>query len=111
MLKHDNVPAIIEGNDDAIAFYGVIKPLFDNLHVEEIEQTSADAALAIYEIVSNHYKVHFWEDTDAQNQAINDIDDYLYDELKGKRGIELTVDEMDKIIKRCMDLAKHRSGR
>lgn len=109
--KHDDVPAIIEENDDAIAFYGVIKPLFERLHVEEIEQTSINAALVIHDIIGRHYKVQFWEDTDAQNQAINDIDDYLFDELKGNRGIDLTVDEMDKIIKQCMDLAKHRSGR
>lgn len=109
--KHDDVPAIIEGNDDVIAFYGVIKPLLENLHAQEVEQISVDAALAIHRIIDSHYKVQFWEDPDAQNQAINDIDDYLYDELKGKWGIDLTIDEMDEIIKQCMELAKHRSGR
>lgn len=39
---------------------------------------------------------------------MNDIDDYLYDEIKGSRGIELSLDQMDEIIGRSMQLARHR---
>ncbi len=39
---------------------------------------------------------------------MNDIDDFLYDELKGGRGIKLTAEEMDEIIEQMMRLARTR---
>jgi type I restriction enzyme R subunit len=36
------------------------------------------------------------------------MDDYLYDEIRGGRGILLTTEEMDEIIDRSMQLARHR---
>ena len=56
-----------------------------------------------------YMKVHFWDDEDAQKQAMNEIDDYLYDELKTERGIELSLDQMDDIIEKVRLVAKHRS--
>ncbi len=52
--------------------------------------------------------MHFWDDLDAQKQAMNDIDDYLYDEVKGERGIDLSTEQMDEIIEKPMQLARHR---
>lgn len=46
---------------------------------------------------------------DAQNQAINDIDDYLYDEVKHGKGVKLSPEEMDRIIENTMQVARHRS--
>ncbi len=65
-------------------------------------------ALSVYEIIERNWKVHFWDDADAQKQAINDIDDYLYDEVRSKRNIPLTTEEMDDIIDRSMQLARNR---
>jgi type I restriction enzyme R subunit len=39
---------------------------------------------------------------------MNEIDDYLYDEVKGRQGIDLTTAEMDEIIEKTMQLARHR---
>jgi len=39
---------------------------------------------------------------------MNEIDDYLYDEVKGVRGIALSTEEMDEIIEKTMQLARHR---
>jgi type I restriction enzyme, R subunit len=36
------------------------------------------------------------------------MDDFLYDEIRSKRGIALTTEEMDEIIDRSMQLARHR---
>ena len=52
--------------------------------------------------------MQFWDDDDAKNRVINAIDDFLYDELKGARGIKLTGDEMDEIIEQMMRLARAR---
>lgn len=107
---HDAVPEKLAGKDDATAFYGVLKPFFQGHELDPAlcDELSADTALAIYDILLRHWKVHFWDDVDAQKRVINDIDDYLYDEIKGSRGVALSVEQMDEIIDRSMQLARHR---
>ena len=39
---------------------------------------------------------------------MNDMDDYLYDVIRGERRIPLATEEMDEIINRSMQLARHR---
>lgn len=68
---------------------------------------SADTALAIREILQRHDKVHFWDDPDARNAAMNDIDDYLYDEVKKKTGLDLNDGQIDAIRERTMRIARH----
>ncbi len=108
--KHDDVPAGLEGNDDAQACYGVIKRFFEDkgLDVKTCDEASVDASLAALKIFKQNRKVQFWDDDDAKNRVINAIDDFLYDELKGTRGIKLTADEMDEIIEQMMQLARAR---
>lgn len=108
--KHDDVPESIAGNEDACAYFGVAKPYFQQYDVEpsKIDEIAAQTALAVEAIIDRHFKVDFWEDADAQKTAMNDIDDYLYDELKSKFGISLSLDQMDEIIEKTMQIAKHR---
>jgi len=109
--RHDDIPAKLAGNEDAMAYYGVLKPFFEQHCLEDSKcgDITADVALAVQEILSRHWKVQFWDDDDAQKRAINDIDDYLYDEVKGNMGIAISLDQMDGIIERTMLVAKHRS--
>ncbi len=111
--RHDDIPGKLSGNEDAMAFYGVLKPFFDQhqLEPEECDEIATDTSLAVQEILKSHWKIQFWDDDDARKQAVNDIDDYLYDEVKGKRGVEISLDQMDEIIERTMQVARHRSGR
>lgn len=110
---HDDVPDMLGSNGDAMAYFGVLKPFFENheLTVVEIEEIVADTAIAVKVILDSYRKVNFWDDEDAQKQAINDIDDYLYDEIKHNRGVKLSPEEMDRIIEKTMQVAKHRSSR
>lgn len=108
---HDDIPDKLSGNEDAMAYFGVLKPFLEKheLGEEDLESAAADTAIAIHGILEKHKKVHFWDDEDAQKQAVNEIDDYLYDELKTNRGIELSLDQMDDIIEKVLQVAKHRS--
>jgi type I restriction enzyme R subunit len=94
-----------------MAYFGVLKPFLEKheLSEEKSESAAADTAIAIHSILEKYRKVHFWDDEDAQKQAVNEIDDYLYDELKTERGIELSLDQMDDIIEKMLQVAKHRS--
>jgi type I restriction enzyme R subunit len=108
---HDDVPDNLSGNEDAMAYYGVLKPSLEKHDLNEaaLESITANTAIAIHGILEKHKKVQFWDDEDAQKQTVNEIDDYLYDELKTEKGIELSLDQMDDIIEKVLQVAKHRS--
>jgi type I restriction enzyme R subunit len=107
--QHDDIPEKLAGNEDAMAYYGVLKPFFEQQSGQvQGEELSAETALAIQDILNRHWKVHFWDDGDAQKQAINEIDDYLYDEIRGNRGVEIGLEQMDELIERTMQVARHR---
>lgn len=108
--QHDDIPTALMGNEDAMAFYGILKPFLveKSEDISLIENISADTALAVQGILQRHWKVQFWDDTDAQKRAINDIDDYFYDHIRDERGIDLSLTQMDEIIERTMQVARHR---
>ena len=106
----DDLPPALSGDADAAAVYGLLHPFVAN-HVsddEEARTAAGEAAVAVWDIFRRNRKVGYWDDLDAQRQTMNEIDDYLYDEVKGARGIALTTEEMDEIIDRTMQLARHR---
>jgi type I restriction enzyme R subunit len=108
--KGDDLPSVLAGDADAAAVYGLLRP-FVAIHVADTDQaqtTAAEAAIAVWEIFRRNRKVGYWDDLDAQRRTMNEIDDYLYDEVKGTRGIALSTDEMDEIIDKAMQLARHR---
>ncbi len=101
-----------------MAYFGVLKHFLEayskqtgELGEEDLESATADTVIAIHGILEKHKKVHFWDDEDVQKQVVNEIDDYLYDELKTERGIELSLDQMDNIIENVLQVAKNRSYR
>ena len=75
---------------------------------EQAQNAAAEAAIAVWDIFRRNRKVGYWDDLDAQRRTVNEIDDYLYDEMRGARGIALSTDEMDEIIDKTMQLARHR---
>jgi type I restriction enzyme R subunit len=108
--KTDDVPEVLHGNNHAIACFGVLEPYFGR-HVADAAQAkavAAEAAASIWAIVERNRVVGFWDNLDAQRRAMNEMDDFLYDQIRGERGIPLTIEEMDEIINRSMQLARHR---
>lgn len=108
--KSDDLPPSLARNENAAAVFGVMKPYVAH-HIADEQAAAAVAAAAavnIWEIIQRNKKVGFWDDLDAQRRTINDLDDYLYDEIKGVKGIALATEEMDDIIARTMQLARHR---
>lgn len=91
-----------------LAIYKAIMPVFDLLPMssEQIEQIATETALTIQTILSNYWKVNFWNDLDAQNRVRDAIDDFLYDELLERHALELSVRQKDAIIENALDVAK-----
>lgn len=108
--RTDDLPASLKEHPDAAALFGVLAPMIAP-HVTDGKADTgiaAQAALDIWNIFLGTRKVGYWSDIDAQRLTINAIDDYLYDVMKGKRGIALTTQEMDDIIRKSMDIARAR---
>ena len=108
-----NMPEKLRDHEDAMTFFGVIRPILDrsDKSSKKYEDSSADIALKIEGVLRKNQKPYFWDDPDARNNAINDIEDYLYDEIKAQEGIDLSHEQIDEIIKSTMKIAHKRSYR
>ena len=111
--RHDDAPAKLRDNDEACAYYGVVKPVYlahNTFSGQELDDMAADTALVAQIILMDCRKVDFWNDLDARNNVKNAIDDYLHDEIKYKYGVPLSVEQMDEVIEKLMRVARHRSN-
>lgn len=110
--EHDSVPPQVEGDEAAMAYYGVVRQVLGeaDLNGEELDDASADTAVAMRDILARNQKVRFWDDLDAQNAVRNEMDDYLFDVVRDGRGIQLSVEQQDEIIDRVMRVAKSRTA-
>jgi type I restriction enzyme, R subunit len=108
--KNDDVPAEIKNDEDASALFRLLKrDLARHGHDgNEMDSVCSQAAANIWAILRRNKKVGFWDDLDAQRRTVNEIDDYLYDQIKEGKGVPLTTELMDGIIEESMRLAKHR---
>jgi len=108
--RRDDVPQELAEDADAAAVFGVLQPYLTNRSAEPAlgRAAAADAARAMWDIFRRNRKVGYWDDIDAQKRTVNEIDDYLYDEVRTARAIPLTTAEMDEIIERTMRLARSR---
>jgi type I restriction enzyme R subunit len=109
---HDDVPESIKGQEAAMAYFGDVKNVFKELEIDDElkECIAGDTALAIDKIVKSSHKVDFWNDPDAKNDLVDAIEDYLYDQIKNEdNSVELSLEQMDRIIAATLATAKARS--
>ena len=110
--RHGDAPERLRDNDEACAYYGVVKPVYlghNTFSEQQLDDMATDTALAAQTILTDCQKVDFWNDLDARNNVKNAIDDYLHDEIKYKHDVPLSVEQMDEIIEKLMRVAKYRS--
>ncbi|MHB9149459.1 MAG: type I restriction endonuclease subunit R [Thermoleophilia bacterium] len=110
--EHDSVPSQIEGDEAAMAYYGVVRQVMSEVELVggNPDDVSADTAVAMRDILARNQKVRFWDDLDAQNAVRNEMDDYLFDVVRDGRGIQLSVEQQDEIIDRVMRVARSRTA-
>lgn len=103
------VPEPIRGDDDAQAFFGVLDTrLTTSGGVQVSGDDAAHIALEIVGIIRAHLIVDIWSNDVAQNNLRNAIDDFFFDVLRDQKGIELSVEVLDDIELKIMDLARAR---
>ena len=108
----EEIPADLQNDADARAFFGLLQPVISG-HVEKderVKDVAGEAALAIREIFHKRRIIGFESNQDAQNAMLNDLDDFLFDEVRDRHGIPLTPAEMDDLLDKLMQLARHRAA-
>lgn len=100
-------PAKIRNNDDAKAYFGVLKQEL-TIQTEGTEDVLADNAIKVHEIIEG-LKIRDWQgNKDIQNKMAVELEDLLY-ALKGRFGLEITSDDIEKIIETLIMVAKRRT--
>ncbi len=99
----------LRDNDEVRAFYGVINDVFGRLKAppSDPRKIATETAIEIDRIIRETRVVDWISKPDVQNEMRNQIDDCLY-ELKKRRGIDLSFDDMDFIIENSIDIARTR---
>ena len=106
--NRDDMPERLKGNDEACAYYGMIRNYFSNEELDIKEEIIVDMTLAFQHAFDKEEVVDFWQNENAQKEVIEYMDDFFYDELKARHNIKLTNSQMDEIIERTMQIAKSR---
>ena len=103
-----NYPDTIKYNENAQAFYGVVSEVVCESEDEYCEiDYLAKLALQIDNVIRERCKVDWHNNTDVHNKIAQEIDDIIFD-YTNKTGIELTFDDIDKIIEKVKNIALKR---
>ncbi len=99
----DDIPERLQGEQVAVAFYGLIgEALAARQDAEErLQELKVQAALDIDGIIRKLRIVHWEDNDDIKNRMRNAIEDRLF-ELQDDHGIRLSFDEIDAIMESCI---------
>ena len=105
----DDIPTARAHRDVAKAFFGVLQEVFSDhtVQVANVRDIGATVSLAIDDIVQEHRIVHWTRNTDVQNRMKLAIEDYLF-ELMERENLELSFEEIDRILESVLDIARVR---
>ena len=103
----DGIPESVQNNPRARAFYGALNEVLNRkLDKELSKQKVAEAGVEIEAIVNNLIITDWKKNVDIQNRMENQIEDYLIGK-RGQFGIEISFDEIDAILIKCLRVAKN----
>lgn len=105
----DNLPTRLSHEEVAPAYFGEVREVLETYKIDGFDavERSADAALAIDRIVLERRCVDWTHNEDVQNRMKTEIEDLLFD-LKDEHNIPLTLEDIDQILDRCIDIARVR---
>ncbi|QGA58126.1 type I restriction endonuclease subunit R [Brucella sp. 2280] len=93
----DPPPARLRDDSHAQAFWGLAKRNLEKAGFGDVE-IAADIALEVSKIVQNRRKIGWQNDRDVENLIRNDIDDFFFEELRGRRGLLIDPAILDAVI-------------
>lgn len=103
--KDEDLPEKIRSNKGSDIFYRNLKNQFDGLNITE--EVYVSVIIDILKIVKKEAIVDWYKNTNVKRKIMNAVDDYLYDVVKGGRGINLSSDQIKLIISSVMRLSEN----
>jgi type I restriction enzyme R subunit len=93
----DPTPARLRDDSHAQAFWGLAKRNLEKAGFGD-DEIAADIALEVSKIVQSRRKIGWQNDRDVENMIRNDIDDFFFEELRGRRGLLFDPAILDAVI-------------
>lgn len=103
--KDAGLPEPIEAQKGSDVFYRNLRGQFDKLSIDE--DTYIIIVLGIFSIIKSEAIVDWYKNMDVKRKLRNSIDDYLYDIVKGEKGVDIDGDNIKSIIDLAMQLAEN----
>jgi type I restriction enzyme, R subunit len=103
----DPTPTRLRDDSHAQAFWGLARRNLEAVGVDDAE-LAADIALEMSRKVQERRKVGWQNDRDIENLIRNDIDDFFFEELRGRRGLMLDPSVLDGIVDELLGTARTR---
>lgn len=100
--KDDSLPQAIANVQGADVLY---RNLRKDLKIDEASYIKA--VLDLYSVLKQNARVDWWKNHEMKRVMRNSVDDYLYDELKVHRGIDITTQQIETLIEDVMQLAEN----
>jgi type I restriction enzyme R subunit len=98
-----DIPAELVGKDMARRYFGQVRERIAAYGTYN-KKAGAEIAIEIVDRIARH-KIRDWRtNSDAVNRMRGEIDDILF-EIEKKRGLNLSLDDHDAIIERCIEVA------
>jgi type I restriction enzyme R subunit len=105
--SYEVVPDRLKDRGVAKSYFDIVQDQFGRGGNAIDPEIAAEAAVAIDDAILAKRKVDWTHDMDVQNQMKIAIEDELF-RLKDSHGLELAFDDIDRILDRCIDVAKRR---
>ena len=103
--KDSDLPEKIKDNSGAGIFYRNLADDFKRYKIEDGEYL--DIVVSISDLIKNKTIVDWHKNSDVKRRIANSIDDYLYDDVRNKRGLDISNEAMQKIVKDVMTRAEN----
>lgn len=103
--KDESLPSKIELQKGSDVFYRNLQSQFENLNLGE--DMYITTVLDIFAIIKKEAIVDWYKNTDVKRKMRNSIDDYLYDTVKGEKGVDIDGDHIKVMIDTIMQLAEN----
>lgn len=103
--KDEGLPEQIESLKGSDVFYRNLQDQFSDMGLQE--NVYIAIILDVFSLIKSEAIVDWYKNIDVKRHMRNSIDDYLYDVVRGSKGIVIDGDRIKSIINTTMQLAEH----
>lgn len=105
LVRTDAITRKDETIPRAVAEQGGADILYRNFGILD-EEKKAAFAVSVAKIIADTAIIDWQRNSEVQRVIMNKIDDFLYDVVRGEWGVELSAEQINKIIQLSVELAK-----